>query len=169
MRALIPALQRAARGGPTSSMTSEVRQAAQRYVHAVQHQQLNNVLAPARGEPMVVPLPVAAGGGTGELRIYVSPDREGAAAVDAENVRFDIELDLSRLKRVSIGVQLFRGQLSCSMAAERPETQTALAASAPDLKESLERLGFSATVEARGKRQEAREVAGALTGVNVTA
>jgi len=147
-RRLIPALDRALQNGapnagPVATAGAELRHTAERFVQAVQFQQLQTILQPTPAEPYVVfPLPMPHQQGEADLRLYVR-DEGGRARIDPEDMRLVIDLRLSRLRRVSVLVHVFHRQLSCHLEADSLPTQRLLEVSAPELQDSLRGLGFA--------------------------
>ncbi len=146
-RRLIPALDRAlepaAPGSPAAQSGAALRQSAERFVHAVQFQQLQTVLQPTPAEPYVVfSLPVPNQQGEADLRLYVR-DENGKPKVDPEDLRMVIDLRLSQLRHVMVSVHLFHRQLSCQIEAESLQTVRLLETATPELRDSLRELGYA--------------------------
>jgi len=177
VRELVLALDRTIEDGHISgaqaAAAAELRETARELTHAVQGQQLRNVVAAGRGEPLVLPLIVPAGQGRAEVRLFVEPDASGAPKVDPENLRVSIELELSRLKRVSVDVQLWRGRMACQMRADEPLAQAVLDQAAPELRASLAKLGLSVEpircVLGAGELEQTARPKSTLASVNVRA
>jgi hypothetical protein len=148
-RRLLPVLDRLVQdeGAPAEAVTAaaSLRQTAERLVHVMQFQQLDAMLQPTPAEPyFALPLPVPPRHGQGELWLYVRDGGEGGGPkIDPDDVRLAIELRLSQLKRVSILVHAYRGQLSCQMEADTLTAQRLLEAKAPELRDGLRELGYA--------------------------
>jgi len=151
-----------------------LRGRAEQFVQNVQFHQLQNGLPASSGGPdyLSFPLPLWAGQQSqGELRLYIQ-DQAGGRKIDPDDVRLVMQLHMTRLKQLTISVHVLRRQIMCHIESEAPDADRAVRAAAPELREQLQRLGYSVapiTCASARKRVNVPQPASKLTKVNVRA
>jgi hypothetical protein len=124
------------------------------HLRSIEAQQAANLLAAARGDPVLVQVPLMLGGGQATtLHLAVQPDGErGRGGETPEGFGLLMHLDLDGLGSVRIDAQLAPAGTRVVFYVERAEGREQMRAELPALREALEGIGGPVLLQVRDLR-----------------
>ncbi|MDE3074946.1 MAG: flagellar hook-length control protein FliK [Chloroflexota bacterium] len=128
-------------------VAASLRDSLQQLVQVVQFHQLQNVAGAGPNAGLgYLTFPIPLGDGrtftSAELRVSYREGTRGRR-IDPEDVHLVFQLDMAHLRRVTISLHVHHRQMSCAMEAETAEVERLLSGASPELRTSLEGLGYA--------------------------